>query len=675
MSPHLSTPRLETLLRQRNLAAQGRGQASSVTAAVASSARAERQLSGHAPELKSTLATFKRQEPPRGAGGSVWPATPQRSASRGSDFAAVAACGSPSQGNVGCASPSVLPGQQPPVTQEFVTSAAAQAGASTSSLPPAPSAEAEAATCCSVFLVPGIAEGDELAQTVSNAFPEDSLDARGELNEVCLPITAGETCSQMLLRQLGAVEALEDVQRRARRVAGYRHPPVTGRQEVPRFPHNHGLPKVGSGGSTSSTALAYIIAQRRDLPQDLERQLGTVLLVEASYQGEARRSVVSLPKRVVVAVEDPEDGPAARSSGPFADQVKASLSLRGLDLPVTSVRRGEVRQHRQLLCNLRWLLREGSLPESEAMPCNQNVSETLPTQPETPPVQLHEEQLPASSDNAAIRWPLSPEDSCNPPAAAHERSRPMRKPPASPIEQQKCRQVGEREEEDATSDDPDRSFHRVSCVIRPGLTAANRQAGSSKSGGAAERIATALAQTASVGGAGPSESSDCATVADTPSEQALVDAQDFPPDPAAPESQALPGHAQVSQEAQSRLPGEQLHEASPVIQVGNLSFGLPPAAIAARQISELWKPGTSLVVVTKNHFGTPLLCVGGDVSKGLINLAPSSGPHGEQQLMPLFWQCLEQPQGASHVAKRAISSSLPTHVEEDEEEHESVSED
>lgn len=278
------------------------------------------------------------------------------------------------------------------------------------------------------------------------------------------------------------------------------------------------------------------------------------------------------------------------------------------------------------------------------------------------------------SDDAAIRWPLSPGDSCPAPgsaaATAHERSRPLRKPLVSPIEQQEDRQVGEEEEEDTTPHDLERSFHRVSCVIRPTLPAANRhQTASSKSGGAAERIATALAQTASAGGAGPSASST--EEAGTSSGQALVESKDFSSGSEVLESDALPGHTELAQEVQSRLPGEQSHEASPVIQVGNLSFGLPSAVVAVRKISEMWKPGMSLVVVTKNHFGTPLLCVGGDVSKGLINLAPSCGPDGEQQLMPLYWQCLEQPQVGSRVAKRAVSSSLPTHVEEDEEEHES----
>jgi len=130
---------------------------------------------------------------------------------------------------------------------------------------------------------------------------------------------------------------------------------------------------------------------------------------------------------------------------------------------------------------------------------------------------------------------------------------------------------------------------------------------------------------------------------------------------------------------------------APVVQVGDLRFCLPPPALAVQRISEIWRPGASMVVITTQHYGTPLLCPDGDIMKGLVNIAPSA--EGGQQLVPLFWQNFEEStqmaaqaqappeQGNRHMpgppelaamgpSGRITRSSpqLPTMVEEEEEE-------
>jgi hypothetical protein len=126
---------------------------------------------------------------------------------------------------------------------------------------------------------------------------------------------------------------------------------------------------------------------------------------------------------------------------------------------------------------------------------------------------------------------------------------------------------------------------------------------------------------------------------------------------------------------------------APVVQVGDLSFCLPPPALAVQRITELWRPGACMVVITTQHYGTPLLCPDGDIMKGLVNIAPSA--EGGQQLVPLFWQNVEEAaqsaldQSNGHIPGQseelaAMNSSaltritrggqLPTMVEEEEEE-------
>merc|ERR1719310_618286 len=92
---------------------------------------------------------------------------------------------------------------------------------------------------------------------------------------------------------------------------------------------------------------------------------------------------------------------------------------------------------------------------------------------------------------------------------------------------------------------------------------------------------------------------------------------------------------------------------APIVQVGDLRFCLPPPALAVQRISEIWRPGACMVVITTQHYGTPLLCPDGDIMKGLVNIAPSA--EGGQQLVPLFWQNVED-------AARDAEQSSPAEI-------------
>ncbi|CAE8615068.1 unnamed protein product, partial [Polarella glacialis] len=100
---------------------------------------------------------------------------------------------------------------------------------------------------------------------------------------------------------------------------------------------------------------------------DLERQLGTVLIVEASFQGDARRyGAKALPRRLVVAVEDPPDkeGSPSRRHGTFESfttKVAALLLTRGIQLPIVSVRRRNALDYQQLLGRIAAFVQTGRI--------------------------------------------------------------------------------------------------------------------------------------------------------------------------------------------------------------------------------------------------------------------------------------------------------------------------
>lgn len=141
-----------------------------------------------------------------------------------------------------------------------------------------------------------------------------------------------------------------------------------------------------------------------------------------------------------------------------------------------------------------------------------------------------------------------------------------------------------------------------------------------------------------------------------------------------------------SEAVEAFLDGEDVPDLpAPIVQVGDLRFCLPPPALAVQRITELWRPGACMVVITTQHYGTPLLCPDGDIMKGLVNIAPSA--EGGQQLVPLFWQNVEEadqlaldniteqsdemaPIHSGTLSRMTRGSQLPTMVEEEEDEEE-----
>lgn len=97
----------------------------------------------------------------------------------------------------------------------------------------------------------------------------------------------------------------------------------------------------------------------------------------------------------------------------------------------------------------------------------------------------------------------------------------------------------------------------------------------------------------------------------------------------------------------------------PAIQVGESKFCLPSPEVGARRIAELWQPGVAFVMVTPKHYGTPLLCPGGNLNSGLVNLVPAGGA-SEKPLVPLYWQNVEELSEAQSEANADTQSQINT---------------
>merc|ERR1712113_1358642 len=119
--------------------------------------------------------------------------------------------------------------------------------------------------------------------------------------------------------------------------------------------------------------------------------------------------------------------------------------------------------------------------------------------------------------------------------------------------------------------------------------------------------------------------------------------------------------------------GESLGIRPSIIQIGRNSFRQPPLAQAEKRINEIWRPGTVVVVVTTNHFGTPLFCPNGDFTKGLVNLTPSG--KSPQELMLAYWQNIDDQRSSQKPTvgmERMLLKPMPTHLEEEDESDEQV---
>jgi len=118
-----------------------------------------------------------------------------------------------------------------------------------------------------VFLLPNVAESAEFMEVVFSSFSEDNPDAP-ELSRVVLRV--GDDVVQVHLSQLCPVDALEDVQRRARKVQS-RRPQVPLRRSAirPRFVGMSGLPRVRAFGHQLLQHKVWShISAIEDLPAD-----------------------------------------------------------------------------------------------------------------------------------------------------------------------------------------------------------------------------------------------------------------------------------------------------------------------------------------------------------------------------------------------------------------------
>eukprot|EP00403_Amphidinium_massartii_P029894 CAMPEP_0178391874 /NCGR_PEP_ID=MMETSP0689_2-20121128/11388_1 /TAXON_ID=160604 /ORGANISM="Amphidinium massartii, Strain CS-259" /LENGTH=856 /DNA_ID=CAMNT_0020012431 /DNA_START=35 /DNA_END=2602 /DNA_ORIENTATION=+ len=530
-----------------------------------------------------------------------------------------------------------------------------------------------------VFLLPNLKESDDFMQTVFSAFAEDC--PRVADTSVVQIRNGDANGREVLLQHLGPVDALEDVQRRARRAAasllrrwalswgrefgleltGPRKSPAPLRRQgqKPRFSLASGLPKVESQAAAGSTMLVYFV-RPFESAKDAERQLGPICIVEASYHGASHTHV---PRRIVVAVEESPEATEASTTGSlgsFGCKVQERLRQRGVDLPVTSVDKRSITSHRDLLNGM------ASTLVSE-------VAQERPTRPTTSTKAPMEDSL-ATSLSSTTRESLGLSSSLSDkglnkdmlarfiPCTQAEKDA-FKKPKTEPLERPFLAEAAARSKSPQASVPPPpppsvqastRDLEALSPEKPCGVPAAVASSPPAKS-------PKKLASSPSL------EPRECLPRGAAPN---LV-----PPPSAAEPAPSSPKAEQ--QQQQDFAASSTAAQAPPLIQVGEATFSLPPPGLAVKRIGELWRPGASMVVITTDHFGTPLFCPNGDVRNGLINVAPSS--KDGKQLVPLFWRNVAEDSQSStpaastgskrHTQNRmtpTAASHLPTMVEEEE---------
>eukprot|EP00929_Paragymnodinium_shiwhaense_P063440 TRINITY_DN31686_c0_g2_i1.p1 TRINITY_DN31686_c0_g2~~TRINITY_DN31686_c0_g2_i1.p1 ORF type:complete len:1189 (+),score=217.43 TRINITY_DN31686_c0_g2_i1:62-3628(+) len=635
----------------------------------------------------------------------------------------------------------------------------------------------------SVFLLPNVMESDEFMQVVFDLFSE-AQDSVTETSKVLVQsLTEPAEYVQVALQQLGPVDALEDVQRRARRVQSRKAVTSTRRNagQRARFLPVHGLPKVEDSETACSTAVVYLV-RPFESAKDIERQLGPILIIEASYQGTSHTHV---PHRLVVALEDPADSGLAappscentvrsaliaaasishrgssaavaedmdqqRPLGVFGSSVLERLRSRGVDLPVVSVERRSFVWHAWLLRQLGAL--QSSRPVAPSPPSLQRAGGTatkgissvaaakkpvpapgassggspaadsaqavfaLPSPQQLPPTLMGRglsqggalgtanEEMPSSEQHDGFeKETAAPFAYGSLPLAASGGSSPSpRSPPPRPRSSSRRAQGASPHARDRLSPKrPGSGSPNTGIRESPSMPAATHSAKAERSRHGWHAASAAPSQPAQESGhaakgpdvgAGPGEGS---TTMQNESAQDNAPSWSFrsswawadgPSDAlAAREDAGGAGHDDHSLQASQRLAAPQSDSSAdgrtesqdddkseaaskappdfvpstPIIQVGDSSFCLPAPSLAVERVAELWRPGATMVVITTEHYGTPLFCPGGDISEGLINLAPSQ--EGSQQLVPLYWQNMDETKGAEDEepgdAKRSNSGS------------------
>lgn len=542
---------------------------------------------------------------------------------------------------------------------------------------------------CVVFLLPNATESDEFMQVVSEAFPEDRPTMGGsELARVrvCACDNADAAQVSVALRHLRPIDALEDVQRRTRTKAQPRRSPVPacGRKAAlfPKFPTVANLPKVDDDEAASSTVVAYIVRPFQSA-KDAERQLGPILLVEASYNGPSNARG-HIPQRMVVALEEPGDMPALDDlgagidflhRGPLGTRVLDRLKQRGVQLPVVSVERRNIAWHRWLMRRVGALL-IGTLgllgPATDAVTnaatatgaaSKRSTPRSEPSSPTPTPADPPMLPPPPAAKMQPLETPLETplvEPFAVPPMALQPRPlQPLPLPatllgrprPAAPGGASATAGKG------VELDDP------VGCVGATEETLTNGARRTMPSLPADElQMAIEVAATLPVedqlwskwrwadavafcdvdGGCGSSPPNSVDGYAGgqkvtAPPSQFLASAiktlQGWPHRDDKPlENTPTPADEEVKN-AETDL------AQTPVIQVGSLQFSQAGPEIATQRLGQILRPGTSLVMITTEHYGSPLLCLDGDIEAGIMQLAPIFKKDGcDPVLEPQYWQ-------------------------------------
>jgi len=590
-----------------------------------------------------------------------------------------------------------------------------------------PASQTQGRTVRIVFLLPNVTESDEFMQTTYSAFFPEAGNPT-DINQV--ELVHGEEMVTIMLHQLGPVDALEDVQRRARRVSTRKTPSNPRRSSgCHQFKRMTNLPTLEDESTAKATTVVYLL-RPFESPKDAERQLGPILILEASYQGSSHRFV---PNRLVVALEDPGDLGSASTSGidepgesqkarllgPFGAKVQERLVQRGLEMPIVSIER---KNHDGVRCLLQHILEfipvdqdgsseggrvgrsacgrggggVGSITDTESD--GQCISKVLGTKgllerplnisapaPQVLPAtlvtfkrggraesysELQEESLPSSLAKEAVGGQATSVEvaskssiSCSRTASSVDRSTAAQERigdvapvgiPGSCVGDQVSadRDVHLLEAHGAAGDQHVCEDHNPQQELIQVQTANSMSGPAWRWADAAARVDVPSASTRDVAevatrrdyeqeGKSPSVIAAEITLESVNQQAGVQEISSSPPCKAGDMPPTLHGSPEATP---GRVPADDPGGKPPTIQVGDHYFTLPPPEFAVERISDLWRPGTMMVVITTQHYGTPLLCPNGDIYSGLVNLAPSGQ---SSELVPLYWQNLEEAKSAS----------------------------
>jgi hypothetical protein len=79
----------------------------------------------------------------------------------------------------------------------------------------------------------------------------------------------------------------------------------------------------------------------------------------------------------------------------------------------------------------------------------------------------------------------------------------------------------------------------------------------------------------------------------------------------------------------------------------------PGSRRCTEALAEIWQPGRSMTMITASHGRVPLMCPEGDLSQGLIGLAPGCS----RGLAPVFWERVLSPNSLGETAGRGTEQA------------------